>query len=259
MRGLIGYTGFVGSNLLNKLKFDRLYNSKNISEIKGESFELLICAGAPAVKWKANKFPDEDLSNIQFLINNLEEVTCKEFVLISTVDVYKKPTKVYESTKIDVDSLEPYGRHRLLLERFVRQHFPKVRIIRLPGLFGQGLKKNIIYDFIHNNCVEMINSENIFQFYNLDRLSRDLDIVMKNNVSLINFATEPMSVKEVAKYALNLEFTQTVGNSPVSYDMRTEHASLFNQKTDYIASKEEVLDDIRKFVQNEIISKEIKQ
>lgn len=253
MRGLIGYTGFVGSNLVQQMSFDHLYNSKNISDIRGKKFNFLICAGAPAVKWQANKFPAEDLTNIQMLMDQLNEVECEEFVLISTVDVYKEPIGVDENTKINVEELSPYGKHRFLLEQFVREKFPKVRIIRLPGLFGDGLKKNIIYDFIHNNRIEVINSENVFQFYNLDRLKQDIEKVLSNNISLINFATEPVSVKEIAQKVFDREFTQKTESGPVFYDMKTIHSSLFSgQENGYLCSKEEVLEDIRKYVESEM-------
>ena len=51
---LIGYTGFVGSNLEATHEFGARYNSKNIAEIEGQSFGHLVCAGAPAKKWYAN-------------------------------------------------------------------------------------------------------------------------------------------------------------------------------------------------------------
>lgn len=35
MNALVGYTGFVGSNLYAKGTFDRVYNSKNIEEAYG--------------------------------------------------------------------------------------------------------------------------------------------------------------------------------------------------------------------------------
>ena len=45
--GLIGYTGFVGSNILKQLKNSgyedrelKLYNSKNIKSIYGENFDF---------------------------------------------------------------------------------------------------------------------------------------------------------------------------------------------------------------------------
>jgi nucleoside-diphosphate-sugar epimerase len=252
MKGLIGYTGFVGGNLLKQSTFDRLYNSKNIQEIRGEKFNSIICAGAPAVKWKANKFPEEDMGAIQGLIDNLKEVECEHFILISTVDVYLNPTGIDEKTEIDLNSLSPYGKHRYMLEQFVTNQFPHVTVIRLPGLFGQGLKKNIIYDFIHNNCIDVINSENVFQFYNLERLYRDIETTLKNNISLINFATEPVSVKEVAKHAFDMDFTQVTQNEPVLYDMKTVFDRFFeNGQRGYIATKNEVLAEIRQFVENE--------
>ena len=37
--------------------FYKLYNSSNIEEIKGQSFDNLICSGAPGTKWFADKYP----------------------------------------------------------------------------------------------------------------------------------------------------------------------------------------------------------
>ena len=50
---LIGYSGFVGGNLLRQRSFDACFNSSNIEAIAGRSFDLVVCAGAPAEKWKA--------------------------------------------------------------------------------------------------------------------------------------------------------------------------------------------------------------
>ncbi len=41
---LIGYTGFVGSNLLRMRPFSRLYRSTNIEAIACERFDLVVCA-----------------------------------------------------------------------------------------------------------------------------------------------------------------------------------------------------------------------
>lgn len=252
MDALIGYTGFVGSNLLNQASFDEMYNSKNIDLIKGKQFKRIICAGAPAVKWKANQFPEDDWNSISSLINNLKYVQrSEEFILISTVDVYNNPTQINENTDIDLESLQPYGKHRYLLEKFVLENFSNVTIIRLPGLFGTGLKKNIIYDFLNNNNINEIDSRNIFQFYNLNRLYNDIMKSVDNNLKVVNFATEPVSVKEVAHYAFSLEFDNTVLKDFVKYDMQTIHSALFNGTRSYLASKQEVLEDIKKFIEKE--------
>ena len=50
---IIGYTGFVGSNLLKFYKFDYFYNSKNFEDAKNKSFDTIFFCGVPAVKWKS--------------------------------------------------------------------------------------------------------------------------------------------------------------------------------------------------------------
>ncbi|MEO6876905.1 MAG: pyridine nucleotide transhydrogenase, partial [Gemmatimonadaceae bacterium] len=62
---LIGHTGFVGSNLLRQHGFEATFNSANIEQIAGRSFDLVVCCGAPAEKWKANAHPERDLDNIE--------------------------------------------------------------------------------------------------------------------------------------------------------------------------------------------------
>ena len=115
---LIGYTGFVGSILCEQFQFDDFYNSKNIEDIQGKTYDLVVCAGAPAEKWKANKDPETDLRTISRLLSCFESVQTKSFVVISTVDVYKIPILVDENTLIDKDCLSPYGKHRFILENF---------------------------------------------------------------------------------------------------------------------------------------------
>ena len=45
MKALVGYTGFVGSNIYDAGDFDAFYNSKNIQEAYGTEPDLLIYAG----------------------------------------------------------------------------------------------------------------------------------------------------------------------------------------------------------------------
>ena len=54
-----------------------------------------------------------------------------------------------EHTEIDCEGLHAYGLNRYCLECWVREQYPDALIIRLPGLFGQNIKKNFIYDYIH--------------------------------------------------------------------------------------------------------------
>lgn len=244
---LIGYTGFVGGNLIKQYQFDDLYNSKNITEIRGKKYSLIISAGAYAAKWIANKEPVKDINSINSLIEALLEVEAKEFILISTVDVYPNPKNIDENTKINIDTLAPYGRNRLVLEKFIQNKFSNHRILRLPGLFGESLKKNVIFDFMNNNCIEMIHQDGVFQYYYLDRLQDDIEKIRKNNITLINIATEPISVKTLAKDVFNINFENSIKSPPPDYDMHSIYSKLWGNQKNYLYMKDTVLDDLKQF------------
>ena len=149
MKALVGYTGFVGSNLAAAGNFDGLYNSKNVKEAYGTNPDVLYYSGVPAAKFIANKFPDMDMSIMKGAVENIRKINPKKLVLISTVDVYKNPNGKDEDSEMETDGLEAYGKNRLWLENRVKEICPDCHIVRLPGLYGKNIKKNFIYDFIN--------------------------------------------------------------------------------------------------------------
>ena len=246
---LIGYSGFVGSSLIRQQEFKYLYRSTNISEIQNKSFHTVVCAGVSALKWWANKNPEEDKRSIDSLMANLSTIKCDKFILISTVDVFSRPQAVVESTSIDATDLDPYGSHRYQFEQFVRNQFPDCLIIRLPGLVGPGLKKNVIYDFLNNNNLNTIDSRSIFQFYPIVNLWTDIQVAIENECKLMHLTSVPISVKEIAIRCFNIEFSNQLQNAPAEYDFRTELAHLFQCKGQYQYSKAELLLAIRDYMQ----------
>lgn len=249
---LIGYTGFVGGNIFRQHTFDDLYRSSNISDIEGKHYDLIVSAGAKAVKWQANKEPETDLAHIYSLTKHLENVTTDSFVLISTTDVYPQCSSVDERTPINQQKAQPYGRHRFLLEEFVRQHFTRHTIVRLPALFGHGLKKNFIFDLLYKpECVNLVHHNSMFQFYDLDNLWKDIQIAIENNLVLVNFATEPVSARDIARAAFNIDFQNITEEPPVSYDMHTIFAHFFGKENPYLYSKAYTLKHLRQFVARE--------
>ncbi len=149
MKSLVGYTGFVGSNIAKKEKFDGLYDSKNVQQAYGTKAELLVYSGVPAQKFIANQFPKKDFQVIENAIQNIKRIKPKKIVLISTIDVYKNPVDVDEDTVIDIENLQDYGKNRYYLEQWVKENFEDYLIVHLPGLYGDNIKKNFIYDLIH--------------------------------------------------------------------------------------------------------------
>ena len=149
MEMIVGYSGFVGSNICKLHKFDGLYDAKNVEESYGKNPDLLVYAGVPAQKFLANKEPEQDFQIIENAIYNIQRIKPKEIVLISTIDIYKKPYDVDEDSDIETDGLQPYGYNRYYLEKWVRENIENHLVIHLPGLYGENIKKNFIYDFIH--------------------------------------------------------------------------------------------------------------
>jgi hypothetical protein len=148
MDALAGYTGFVGSNIADKHRFDNLYNSGNIESAFGTRPDLLVYSGVPAEMFLANTNPAADLAAIENAVENIRKIAPKRLVLISTIAVLDNPVGADEDSIVETDKLTAYGRHRYQLEQTARRIVPDCHIIRLPALFGKNLKKNFIYDII---------------------------------------------------------------------------------------------------------------
>lgn len=247
---LIGATGFVGSNLLRQRTFDATFSSRTIDEIDGRSFDLVVCAGAPAEKWKANAEPDADLGNIEHLTRALSQVNVQKLVLISTVDVFVTPLAVNEDSPTPMGGLHAYGRNRRRLEQIVAGRFD-VTIVRLPALYGPGLKKNVVHDLLHDHELSKIDSRGVFQFYDVERLWSDITIALEHDLPLVHLPTEPVSVVDVASKAFGQDFVNELPGNPPRYDVHTQYAELFGGHGLYVENRAAELVGLRRFVERE--------
>lgn len=246
---LIGFSGFVGGTLLKQTKFEFLYRSTNIREISNQSFGTVVCAGAPAQKWVANREPEADQKKIDELISYLSTIKCNTFVLISTVDVFKTAQGVTEDTPVDEADLHAYGLNRRRLEKFIEKNFENYLIVRLPGLVGPGLRKNVIYDFLKDNNLEAIDSRGVFQFYPMVNLWPDIQTALKANLKLVHLTAEPISVADISELGFNKVFNNLTTNTPAVYDMQTKHSAVFGSSTAYQYSKKETILAVRSYAQ----------
>jgi nucleoside-diphosphate-sugar epimerase len=240
----------VGSNLRSSGEYDAFFNSTNSAAMRGAHFTDVVCAGVSAVKWKANREPDEDWQRIEMLIENLSHITAERFALISTVDVYQRPIDVTEANPADEEGT-PYGVHRAKLERWVAQQFKNCVIIRLPALYGPGLKKNAIHDLARNHMVEAVDPDGRFQWYDVSRLEQDMKSILASGVPLINISAEPIRMSEIGDrfFPGKLRPSSDTGSSSL-YDYKTRYPEVLGSTGPYHFYKSQVFSGLENFLRD---------
>ncbi len=184
---LIGYSGFIGSNLINfNNKIDK-FNSKNINKIKKKKYDLVICAGTYSKIWLAKKYPKKDKKNINTLIKSLNNLNTKIFVLISSCEVYGDKKITTEKQSLNNHKLNNYGKNRLYLENYCKKKFSCLHIIRLPIVYGKNFSKNFIFDLLNNNDISRLNGSDKVQIYNVKNLKKDINFVLKKKNSRVEY------------------------------------------------------------------------
>jgi nucleoside-diphosphate-sugar epimerase len=222
---LIG-RGFVGEALQRQLQFDHVFSRRDIASLRWASasphFKLLVIAAMPAAVYKANDEPVVDVHTLIDLLDVLRVVTADRVVLISTVNVYgvvQRAEVVSERTPA-VPS-DTYGKHRLMLEHACAALFAdKLLTLRLPALFGKGLRKNFLFDLLTDNpLANTINDSALFQWFSVDRLPQ---LITDLDIGVYNVVTDPISAG--ALRSLFPESRQNiVAPSCPCYRLRTRH------------------------------------
>jgi hypothetical protein len=315
---IVGYTGFVGSNLAASHKFDGQFNTKNIEESYGGNPDLLVYSGVPAEMFLANKNPEADRALMDTAIENIKRINPKKLVLISTIAVYQNPDNVDEDYGIHEKELTAYGANRLYLERWVQANIGDHLIVRLPGLYGRNLKKNFLYDLIHYippmlneakfaeltekefeltgtekiklhygkqdngfykcdvaqgtsaeekrmqkelkdtfkqvgfSALNFTDSRGLYQYYNLANLWMDIEKALANGIKLLNLAVEPVTAAEVYVHLTGETFVNELPKEIPHFNYKTKYDALWGGENGYIRKREEVLADVKKFVEEQM-------
>lgn len=123
--------------------------------------------------------------------------------------------------------------------------------MRLPGLVGPGLRKNVIFDFLNDNNLHAIDSRGVFQFYPMVNLWYDIQIALAADLKMVHLTAEPISVADVSAQGFGKPFEQAQANSPAVYDLRTRYAPIFGTTGHYQYSRRETIQAVRTYAQSE--------
>jgi nucleoside-diphosphate-sugar epimerase len=244
MDALIGISGFIGSNIAKKFEtITSVTRSDLLENHKRYDVERLFIAAPSANKWKIASNPQEDLENIQTLVIQLKNsILANQVILFSTVDVYKDVSDSTENSETLTNC--SYGGNRFIFESEIRSSFSNVRILRLGGLFGPNLRKNLIYDLKNRKLDQLsaINPRSQFQYLSIGKV---LDYSIASDKSVLNVVGPPILASEIAggdSRFLSIE------RPVVNYNIRSVHID-----TGYLYKKDEILCEIHAFTSGEYV------
>lgn len=192
---LVGSTGFVGGNLLAKHTFAAECHSSDITAQYGTRPDLCVYAGVPAAMFLANADPEADLAVMRAARENIRQIAPKRLVLISSIAVLADSRGVYEDSPAqDTEALPAYGKNRLKLERWVREDFPDTLIVRLPALYGVGIRKNFLFD-LHTITPAMLRPEKYSELAAKSPLVKSAYTLADNGFYKLNGTTDPPALR----------------------------------------------------------------
>jgi hypothetical protein len=246
MKILIGSSGLIGQTIQKFEKFDYGFNSKNIhtfESVVDDGCELFLTC-LPATKWMVNKNLVEDFDNINSIIKTISKKSYSKITLISTIDIYNdSPIGVDETYKPNIGKLS-YGSNRYIFELLIREYVKTddLKIFRLPALFNNLIKKNVLYDLINGNNIDQINKNSTYQWYNLDNLSNDVNYFSEkySNEMVFNLFTEPIHTTDIIELFPHYIDKVNSGNT-VEYDYKTKFGG-------YVDTRDNVLNEIKELI-----------
>jgi len=175
---ILGGKGFVGSAFTRfcekeEIDYDCI-DLDNYEAYKGRDCDILINAAGNSKKYLSNERPVEDFHfSLEALLCSFFDFSFRKYIFISSIDVYtdhEDPAYNREDSVIDIGNISHYGFHKYLGEKMVMHYFSDWLIIRLGGVLGPGLKKNPVFDLIHDIPLR-VDEESEYQYLTTDCLA----------------------------------------------------------------------------------------
>lgn len=157
---------------------------ENYAENRGRQADVLINANGNSAKYLANQDPAGEIDrSVSSVMRACLDFPVETHVFLSSADVYSNqsdPEENSESTPIDIAALSPYGLCKYLAECVVRNRCRKWIILRLGGLLGPGLKKNVLFDLL-TGSPPRVHPDSRFGYIHTGEVAQIVNLLLKEN------------------------------------------------------------------------------
>ena len=189
--GVLGYTGFVGNAIYKLLQEIKGYvilgiNSHTTYFSDEKEFDVVInCAGFSR-KYEANQNPNKMWCIEYSILERIISLKYKSLVHISSIEAELK--------------LDTYGIIKNQMENHILSKCQQVTILRLGGLIGEGLKKNIIFDLINDRPL-FVTANSLYNYISTNEVANIILYLINNpNKDIINIgASESILVSDIVQ------------------------------------------------------------
>ncbi len=255
---ILGGRGFVGSAFVRRCREEGksylVAEVDNYRELQGESCDLLINADGNSKKYLARERPREDFQlSVESVLSSLLDFNYHRYVYISSVDVYSghtQPEGSREDSAGEADQISHYGFHKHLGELLVKHYAPHWLIVRMGGVLGEGLKKNPVFDLLHNRPLR-VDERSRYQYLLTDQVA---EIVLRlardgRDKEIFNLCgTGTVSLKEIRSWL----------KKPLRYaqkDVPRENYEINTEKISYLIDLPESRKVAREFIDEQLSAK----
>lgn len=230
---ILGGAGFVGSAFARLCRRDGIdhyiVELENYDEFRGKECDLLINAAGNSKKYLAAENPPEDFRySLLALLETFFDFRFRSYVYISSIDVYPDhtdPTCNREDAEIEIENLSHYGFHKYLGECMVRHYLSRWLIVRLGGVLGPGLKKNPVFDLLHDIPLR-VSEESSYQYIATDTVAAlvlELARLERWNEVFNLCGTGTVEIREIRKWlGKPLRYHGDSSPSPEHYEVNND-------------------------------------
>jgi len=230
---ILGYTGFIGSAIfVNVQEKYTCVGMRSIDAPLANRFDVVInCAGFSRV-YAAENDPADMRKSEEAIFEKIKLLTFDKLIHISTSHIDSHPKSKYSMIKLEIEN-----RLRNLCAN-------SLSILRVSGVIGKGLKKNVVFDLLHDLDL-FVTRESTYNYITTSEVANIVRCIIDNDIAgIINIgAVNSISVHNIARL---------FGKIP-TYGTRTEAINIDTsllQGFYSVASSEYYLNEYRKSLEN---------